>query len=74
MIVAHDPDCPALCQPGWDDCPHPLKDDGTEHACTCTAQAALAELIAAAIIALDGRTSGRLYAALKPFREENKEK
>lgn len=87
MLVIHDQTCPALCQ--LCDCAltGPLCEHARDfnchanHACTCTAQADLAELVAAseAEIALHAEhelshrhrvTIDNLDAALKPFRDE----
>lgn len=74
----HADDCPALCRDrpvlGFTRC----KDGHTaDHSCECTAQADLAELVAAAELSFmdhgsdpSCHSSQRLDAALKPFREE----
>jgi hypothetical protein len=75
-IIAHEPDCPALCHseflPTTMVCAYKHH---ANHCCACRGEAWLRELIEAADDA--GRTNGwqhRLDAALQPFREEKQAK
>jgi hypothetical protein len=76
VIVAHDSQCPALCQGGRTSF-EPYCGHFTDHCCACHAQAALEELVEAADVmgvpvAAGWRTEAfkRLNAALRPFRKD----